>query len=150
MNNYDNGYCCVQFVFYKETCEESNIVNNSQGTGDQGTLNSYNSPTIVIINKCCLIKNNNKGSGKYLFYVESSGSKMEVRECTIQSGYSIKGAVTTTYSNKEINLEKGTEGLKFCAGNVIIYNQLKCRCSIYDNMLINNLYRLNLNKPFLL
>jgi hypothetical protein len=72
---------------------------------------------------------------------------MEVRECTIQSGYIISGAVTTVYSNKEIN----TDRKEF----INCYNMWKIddklyKCSIYDNMLINNLYRLYVNKPFLL
>jgi hypothetical protein len=145
MNNYADYRSCLRLTYCKQTCEECNIINNSQSTNSSGTFYCDGNPTITI-NKCCLIKNNAIGSGEYLF--NRGNGAMEVRECTIQSGYKVHGTVTTSYSNIEINLEKGTEGLKFCAANVIIYNQLKCKCSVYDNMLINNLNRLYLNKQF--
>jgi hypothetical protein len=93
MNNY--GYStCIGFQSNKQKCEESNIINNSLSRNDWGIFsNGASSTATSTINKCCLIKNKNK----YLFYVYSG--TMEVRECTIQSGYSIYGAVTTSYSN---------------------------------------------------
>jgi hypothetical protein len=133
MNNYANYHQCIRFQGYKQTCEESNIINNSQISTGGGILNDGGSSTITNINKCCLIKNSNV----YLFWVYGI---MELRECTIQKEYSISGAVTTSYSNTEINLEKGTQGLKFCGRNVIIYNQLKCRCSEWDIVLLHKIH----------
>jgi hypothetical protein len=98
MNNYAKCYKCISlWGSYKHKCEYSNIINNSH-VGNRGIVdNGESSITTTIINKCCLLKNvaNNIG---YLFYAVS-GSTMEVRECTIQSRYSIYGAVTTSYSN---------------------------------------------------
>jgi hypothetical protein len=95
INNYANNQAiCIGFYNYNHLCEECNIINNSQVSSGNGIVRSNSVKTII--NKCCLIKNNEKGSGKYLFYVFSG--TMEVRECTIQSGYKNNGALTS-YSN---------------------------------------------------
>jgi hypothetical protein len=141
INNYAKNYCCIWFNSYIHKCEDSNIINNSQGSSGGGILNEGSYSTITI-NKCCLIKNSNL----YLFWVNSG--TMEVRDCTIQSGYSIRGSVTTSYSNTVAGSE--CAAISNCGANIGNIEQYKCKCSVYDNMLINNLYRLYVNKPFLL
>jgi hypothetical protein len=98
INNFANYWGCIYFNYYKHTCEESNIINNSQVSSGGGILNNQNS-AIVIINKCCLIKNNEIGSANYLIWVNDG--TMYVKECKIQNGYSYKnnGAFYTSYSN---------------------------------------------------
>jgi hypothetical protein len=98
MNNYAKCYKCISlWGSYKHKCEDSNIINNSH-VGSRGIVdNGDSSITTTTINKCCLIKNVANKMG-YLFYAQS-GSTIDVRDCTIQSGYSIYGAVTTSYSN---------------------------------------------------
>jgi hypothetical protein len=138
INGNANYRTCIHFYNNKQKCVESNIVNNSQNDSGYGTMLAGIFLKIVTVNKCCLIKNNEKGNGIYIFFVNAG--TMEVQECTIQSGYSIRGNVTTVYSNIEIKFEKETEGLKFCAANVIIYNQLKCRCSDWDIVLLHKIH----------
>jgi hypothetical protein len=149
MNGYANYGCCIAFWYNKQLFEENNVINNSQTSSTySGTLaNAYDSPyPITIINKCCLIKNNAIGNGIYLFCVY--GGIMEVRECTIQNGYSISGSVTTSYSNTVAQNE--CAAISNCGANIDNIEQCKCKCSVYDNMLINNLQRLFANKPFLI
>jgi hypothetical protein len=142
INGYANSWGCIWFYIKKYKCEESNIINNSQGSSGRGIIDTNGASAIITINKCCLINNNANNIG-YLFY--SSGT-MEVRECTIQNGYIIKGAVTTSYSNTEA----GNECAKiYYCGARIDRSCNQCRCSVYDNILNNNLYRLHVNKPFL-
>jgi hypothetical protein len=105
INGYSNNRDCVHFYINKQTCEESNIINNSQGDSGWGTMLAGSSSKIVTINKCCLIKNNDYGSGIYLFYVFSG--TMYVKECRIQSGYKYanSGNFYTSYSNTEAGSE---------------------------------------------
>jgi hypothetical protein len=135
------GYNCIWFTKSntKHKCQESNIINNSQGSS-YGTLVNYYSQEIVIINKCCLIKN----SGGYLFYVDESTSTMEVRDCTIQSGYSIYGSVTTIYSNTVAGSECAI--IRNCGAN--IDNNDKCKCTICDFDILHKLQKLYFNKQF--
>jgi hypothetical protein len=102
-------------------------------------MNSNDSPKKVIINKCCLIKNN-VGTG-YLFYV--NGGTMEVRECTIQSGYNNYGALTS-YSNTVA----GSECAKIYNCGANIGNNDKCKCTICDFEILHKLHKLYLNKQF--
>jgi hypothetical protein len=144
MNNYANNYICIYFNSYKHTCEECNIINNSQVSSSWGTFECESSSPTITINKCCLINNNAIGNGIYLFFVNTG--TMYVKECTIQSGYKNNGALTS-YSNKEISA--GRKEFINCLNMWKIDDKLH-KCSIYDNMLINNLYRLYLNKRFLI
>jgi hypothetical protein len=126
MNNFASyGWICINFWYKKHTCESSNIINNSQKSTSYGIItNAYDSPyPTTIINKCCLIKNNLYGSGLYLFYVDTSGSTMEVRDCTIQNGYSIYGAVTTSYSNTVAGSECAV--ITNCGANINKFDKYK-------------------------
>jgi hypothetical protein len=135
MNNYANGYDCILFNYYKHTCEDSNIINNYQGTSSWGTLEAGSSSPVptVIINKCCLIKNNANNKGP-LFY--STGT-MEVRECTIQSGYSISGSVTTSYSNTVAGIECAK--IYYCGARIDRSCEI-CRCSDWDIVLMHKIH----------
>jgi hypothetical protein len=151
LNNYANGCTCLILYYNRETCEESNIINNSQGTTNYGTVSNNNIgyDTIIAINKCCLIKNNEKGSGKYLFAV--CCGTIEVNECKIQSGYKVSAAGTYSIITSYSNTEAGSECAKiYNCGARIDRSCEQCRCSVYDNILINNLQRLYANKPFLI
>jgi hypothetical protein len=126
--------------------EESNIINNSQASSSSyGTIYNCHSSTVTI-NKCCLIKNNEIGYGKYLFYA-NSGYIIDVKECTIQSGYSIAGSVTTSYSNTEAGSE--CAAINNCGTkNVNINKEDKCKCTICDFEILHKLQQLYLNKQF--
>jgi hypothetical protein len=152
MNNYAYYCKCILFAFYTHKCEESNIINNSEKSNG-GILFTSSSPSATVtINKCCMIKNNANNIG-YLFY-RGSGT-MEVRECTIQSGYSIYGAVTTSYSNTVAGSE--CAAIINCGARIIkdvaLYNftvKKEIKCSLCNDIQINNFQRLYMNKPFLL
>jgi hypothetical protein len=111
MNGYAN-YECIRFHYNKHTCEESNIINNSQGTSDYGTFCNHETykPTTKII-KCCIINNNAIGKGTYLFY--ATGGTMLVKESTLQKGYSTKGSITLT-NNILLNFYNFIENVKKC------------------------------------
>jgi hypothetical protein len=140
INGYANGYICIRFCYYKHTCEESNIINNSQTSNSESTIyNSGNSPVpTTTINKCCLIKNNANSKG-YLFYAYS-GTTMYVKECTIQSGYTIGGAVTTSYSNTVAGSE--CAAISNCGTKNVKTNEDKCRClcSDWDIVLLHKIH----------
>jgi hypothetical protein len=150
---------CIRFEYYTHKCEESNIINNSQKISSCGCVRSY-SETKVNINKCCLIKNNVNGNG-YLFYVEGSGT-MEVRDCTIQSGYRISstsgGRITTSYSNKIIgnifDYDDFNDFMTKLKGCNILYNnlinQIKCKYSVYEPIIFHNFNKNYINKAILL
>jgi hypothetical protein len=143
MNNIAKNLC-ILFYGYTHKCEESNIINNSE-VKNYVTIYCLSSATVKII-KCCLINNNANNIG-CLFFVDDSTSTMEVRECIIQNGYSVYGAVTTSYSNTEA--ESQCAKIYYC-GARIDRSCEQCGCSVYDNILINNLQRLYVNKPFLI
>jgi hypothetical protein len=148
MDNYANKYDCIGFYNNKHTCEESNIINNSGKESNSDILNCFNS-AIVTINKCCFLNNNLFGSGLYLFWVGSG--TMYVKECKIQNGYKYtisSGNFYTSYSNTVAGNE--CAAITKCGANLGNTEECKCKCSVYDNMLINNLYRLYVNKRFLL
>jgi hypothetical protein len=140
LNNYASNYGCIGFAWYMHKCEESNFINNSQASSSNGILycDCYPSATVRIYN-CCLIKN----SGGYLFSV-NTGSTMEVRECTIQSGYSLYGAVTTSYSNTVAGSECAV--ISNCGARIIndiaIYsiNIKKIICSDWDIVLLHKIH----------
>jgi hypothetical protein len=143
MNNYANYYNCIAFWNNKHKCEESNIINNSQEKSDQSTIYCESSSTNTIINKCCFLKNNAIGSGLYLFRVVSSSSTMEVRDCTIENGYSISGAVSTSYRNKEIKennkvLINYVEALN--NGFFLLSNFGEIKCSDWDIVLLHKIH----------
>jgi hypothetical protein len=135
INNYAKNFICIRFESNKYKCEESNIINNSQASSIWGTFFTYG---ITIINKCCLINNvaNNKGA---LFSINSGGGgTMEVRECTIQSGYSISGAVTTSYSNTVAGSE--CAAITNCGTKNANKNEDRCRCSDWDIVLLHKIH----------
>jgi hypothetical protein len=101
MNNYAYYYICIYFNSNKHTCEESNIINNSECYDGCGILANYGS-AVTTINQCCFIHNNDYGSGTRLFYADS-GSTIEVKESTLQNTKcGTNGAVTTiSRNNKE-------------------------------------------------
>jgi hypothetical protein len=134
INDYSPYYEVVHFQNYKQTCEESNIINNSQEYTTYGTLHCCSGT--ITINKCCLIKNNEIGNGKYLF-VCNSGQIMEVRDCTIQSGYSISGAVTTSYSNSVAGSE--CAAISNCGTKNVKTNEEK-KCSDWDIVLLHKIH----------
>jgi hypothetical protein len=150
LNNYASNYGCIGFENFKHLCEESNIINNYQGTSKIGTIYNSNagSPN-TIIKKCCLIKNNNIGNGTNIFFV--TAGTMEVRKCKIQNGFkygtsSDYSCSFTTYSNTE----EGSE----CAAisNVgtknVNTNEDKCKCTICDFEILHKLQKIYLNKQF--
>jgi hypothetical protein len=110
MNNYAYGWSLIYFINYKHKCEESNLINNSQGTNNYGTFDNWYS-AITTINKCCILNNNAIGSGIYLFYVDSG--TIYVKGCTIQSGYNTKGSVILT-NNVLLNFYNFIENVKKC------------------------------------
>jgi hypothetical protein len=153
MNNYADGWVCITLDHNKHIFEESNIINNYYNNAYYGIIYCEGSPkpTVKII-KCCLIKNNGNNKG-YLFWAYQG--TMEVRECSIQSGYNIYGAISTSYSN----LVAGSEcaAITNCGARIIkdvaLYNitvKKEIKCSLCNDIQINNFQRLFMNKPFLL
>jgi hypothetical protein len=137
MNNKANYVVCILFCYNTHKFEESNIINNSQGTSGWGIIENgfCDSSTTSRINKCCLIKNSNI----YLFYVGEG--KMEVRECTIQSGYKISkssGYFYTYYRNSVAVSE--CAAIKNCCSK-LKYKSYKVKNKFYKKF--NNL-KLNL------
>jgi hypothetical protein len=137
INGYSKYFGCLRFHYYKHTCDESNIINNSQETSDWGTFINHVSyiPTTKII-KCCVIKNNLNNKG-YLFCV--GGGTMEVRECTIPNGYNISGAVTTNYNNNKISTDR-KEFINCYNMWKVDDNQHKIICSDWDIVLLHKIH----------
>jgi hypothetical protein len=147
INNYAYESQCIEFWYYNNKCEESNIINNSQETNNYGTLLNTNSATLItIINKCCLIKNNANNKGTLFCLYSSDVSTMEVRECTIQNGYSNYGALTS-YSNRVAGSE--CAAITNCGTiNVNTNNEYKCKCTVCDFEILHKFQKLYLNKQF--
>jgi hypothetical protein len=143
MNNYADYRECIRCFYNIHKCEESNIINNSQSDIYLGTINFY-STINVTINKCCFIKNNEYGNGKYLFY--NTGTKIEVRECTIQNGYTICGVVTTSYSNTVAGSECAV--ISNCGTKNVNTKNDQGKCTICDFEILHKFQKLYLNKQF--
>jgi hypothetical protein len=135
MNNYDYKWVCIYFYYNTHKCEECNIINNSQGTNRYGTI--LCTATTLTVNKCCMIENNVIGSGIYLFY--AFWGTIEVRECSIQSGFemssTLTGSITTSYSNSVA--ESTCSKIENC-GTKTNNNQQKLKCSDFKVVMLNN------------
>jgi hypothetical protein len=144
INDYANNMRCIGFYSYNHLCEECNVINNSQGKNDQGTLK--NGGGTLTINKCCLIKNNENGSGTYLFYVESG--TMYVKECKIQNGYQYanSGKFYTSYSNTVAGSE--CAAITNCGTKNVNTKNDQCQCTVYDFEILHKLQKIYLNKQF--
>jgi hypothetical protein len=113
-----------------------NIINNSQGSSDRGTLPNWNS--VTAINKCCLIKNNANFKG-YLFY--NSRSTIEVRECTIQNGYNkyVYSGTFKMYSNTVAGSTCAV--MKNCGANIWNNEEKIEKLFVSDETFTNNLLK---------
>jgi hypothetical protein len=81
MNNYSPQFGCLGFFCYTQRCEENNVVNNSQGTIQNGII-SNDKDAETMVNKCCFFNNN--VTFICLFYVATG--TLCVDESYVQSG----------------------------------------------------------------